>query len=412
MKFNDRSIKALKPGSKRKIYWESCSHGIGNLGIRVSPVGRKAWIFMYRFDNRARMLTLGVYPKMSVAQAHAACGAAINKRLHGEDPACISVEQNQKARAALTLTDLTNEYIEKWAKVRKKSWRADLRTFNFDVIPKWGRRKANTITRRDVIALLDGIVARGSPIQANRTLAIVRKMFNFAVSRDLLPASPCAAIMKPSPEKTRDRVLTPVEFEEFFLKLPKARMGCLVTLALHLQIFTAQRCGEVVSAEWSEFDLDARWWTIPSSKAKNKLSHRVPLSSQAIELIKQICEISGSSDWLFPSPKGDTCMTVRAVARAIRRNEAHFAIPHFTPHDLRRTAASHMTSMGISRLVVSKILNHAESGVTAVYDRHSYDREKKEALDLWGQRVEQITKGIDNVVPFPQLQTRTFRLTN
>jgi integrase len=128
-------------------------------------------------------------------------------------------------------------------------------------------------------------------------------------------------------------------------------------------------------------------WTIPASKAKNGFAHRVPLSTLALDLLAQVRAGAGDSRWLFPSRRGDKPITPLAINHGLRSNRTAIGIRDVTPHDLRRTAASGMTSIGLSRLVVSKILNHAEIGVTAVYDRHSYDVEKREALNAWGNHV-------------------------
>ncbi|MGH8627111.1 MAG: tyrosine-type recombinase/integrase [Gammaproteobacteria bacterium] len=129
----------------------------------------------------------------------------------------------------------------------------------------------------------------------------------------------------------------------------------------------------------------------PGRRLKNHLAHRVPLSLLARELLHDMPRLDDR--FLFSSPTGSKPTGDTSVDHAVRRNLDAFGVGRFTPHDLRRTAASHMTSMGIPRLVVSKILNHAETGVTAVYDRHSYDAEKRQALDTWGQKLEGIVGG-------------------
>ena len=135
-------------------------------------------------------------------------------------------------------------------------------------------------------------------------------------------------------------------------------------------------------------DIADGWWTIPAEVAKNGLTHRVPLSAQSTALLAQVHAITGSSLYVFASPR-KSLAPITAIQKAAERIAKKAGVD-FVPHDLRRTAASCMTSMGISRLVVSKILNHVESGITAVYDRHSYDAEKRQALEAWGQRVEEI----------------------
>ncbi|OGT07868.1 MAG: hypothetical protein A2X78_04155 [Gammaproteobacteria bacterium GWE2_37_16] len=163
-------------------------------------------------------------------------------------------------------------------------------------------------------------------------------------------------------------------------------------VTLKLQLVTAQRKGEVVGAEWDEFDFKNARWTIPASKAKNGNNNIVPLSELALELLQELKTLSNGSKWLLPSPRGDKHIIPTAIDRALRNNINKFKdVKPFTPHDLRRTAASHMTALGVSRLVVSKLLNHVENSVTAIYDRHSYDKEKRAAVDAWSEKLKEIT---------------------
>jgi len=384
MKFTERQIKNLKPEEKRYEAWEG-----NGLGIRIAPSGHKSWIYMYRFNGRSRRMTLGIYPVMTVATAHAVHGKAILDLANGIDPGKKLVNQHQEHRNAATLNEFALEYIDKWAKKHKRSWKEDERMLNKDVLPKLGTLKAKDVSRRDIIKLLDEISER-APIVANRTFEVIRKMFNFAVERGIIDVSPCLNIRAPSKEKRRERMLTEDEITTFWHSLNNASMSEATRIALRVQLITAQRRGEVAQMEWSEVDMRTRWWTIPAIKAKNNLTHRVPLSDIAISFLNTAKNISDESKFVFPSPSGDKCMAPGAVTRAIGKNRAQFEIEPFTPHDLRRTAASHMTRIGISRLVVSKILNHMDSGVTAVYDRHSYDAEKREALDKWAENLMEI----------------------
>jgi integrase len=228
---------------------------------------------------------------------------------------------------------------------------------------------------------------------ANRTLALLSKIFTFAVSRDILKAGPCVAIEKPSQEKERDRVLSEEEIKKVWTGLEGAGMLELTKLAFKLILVTGQRKGEVLSAEWSELNLDEGWWTIPGKKTKNGLTHRVPLSDLAFELLAQIKPLAENSKWLFPSPNKATHITERSLNKALDRNMDLIGNDPFGPHDLRRTMASHMTGMGISRLVVQKVLNHSEPGITRVYDRYGYDIEKRQALEAWGRKLESILTG-------------------
>jgi integrase len=389
-RFTDKSIVALRPKTERYEIWEG-----GGFGIRVSPRGTKAWVWVYHFAGRPRRMTLGTYSAIGLADAHIKLADARKLLERGIDPGDREVQTRRAERAAETLTELAEAYLDKWARPRKRSASEDERILRKDVIPAWGRRKAKDIARRDVIALLDGIVDRGSPVAANRTLAVVRRMFGWALSRDMIPANPCSAVKAPGKETRRDRVLNADEIAALWRSLdnPAIPISQPIRLALKLQLATAQRKGEVIDAEWSELDLDEGIWTIPGERAKNGLPHRVPLSPLALAVLDEIRTMvvdSRQSKWLFRSPRREGPITGPAVDHAMRDNREALGTGDATPHDLRRTAASHMTSIGISRLVVSKILNHAEPGITAVYDRHSYDREKRTALNAWGERLEEI----------------------
>ena len=388
--FTDKMIKSLKP--KDHIYDVREQNGFT---IRVFPSGVKSWAFLYTYNGRKRRMTLGDYKTMSLAEARIKHGGAYKMLKSGDkDPAQAQQLEKAENRNSSTISGLIEEYIEKWAKPRKRSWKEDKRLLDRNVKPLWGKRKAKDITKRDVVILLEDIVKRGAPIAANRAFACIRRMFNFAVERDITTTTPCATIKAPSKENQRDRCLTTDEIKSFWHALEIAPMSPATKIALKLQLVTAQRKGEILGAEWSEIDFETRWWIIPDNKAKNGVHHRVPLSELAIELLKELKKLNSRSRWLFPSDTGKSHMRGESIGKAVRRSDEMVfqkaKISHFTPHDLRRTAATHMTEMEISRLVVSKILNHIDSSITAIYDRHSYDAEKRNALQAWGKRLSQL----------------------
>ena len=416
-KLTVKFIDAIKAPSEGRIeYWDKATPGFG---LRVSDSGRKTWVLMYRAGGVLRRYTLGTYPSLPLADARDKADDELRRVAKGIDPAA----EKQAARKAETVAELVADYLD-YAKREKRSWGKDNQILEKDVLPRFGKRKAHDIKRRDIIAMLDNIVARGAPIQANRTLAITRRLFNWAIEKDILEANPCYRVKKAASENTRDRVLTSDEIKSFWAALdsPDIKMDRGSALVLKLQLATAQRKGEVIAAEWSEFDLTGeKVWTIPAAKAKNGLAHRVPLSKLALDLLTEVkaedelrrkkrakrrkvaLDTLPPSKWLFPSPRDGKPVGGQSIDHAMKRNRLALGIGEAVPHDLRRTAASHMTGMGINRLVVSKILNHVERTVTAVYDRHGYDAEKRHALDAWGARLEQIVTGAaagDNVTEF------------
>jgi integrase len=390
--FTARFIEALKAPESGQVDYRDES--LPGFGVRLSAAGRKSWIVVYRSGGRLRRLTLGAYPHLSLAEARQKAKDALHDAAGGVDPAAVKTAE----RAAESFADLAREYVERHAKL-KRSGHEDIRLLygsahkkrtgkkpHVPLVKRWGQIRVKDLTRRDVRLLLDGIVDRGSPIMANRTLALVRKMFNFAIERDWLEHNPCHMVKRAAPERQRDRVLSEDEVRAVWKALDDE--DAIIAAVFRLRLFTAQRGGEVLGATWSEIDLASGWWTIPAGRSKNGLAHRVPLSPQAVTVLKALHLLTGESPWVFPSPKkegANIAHAQKAIERVVERSSVDFR-----GHDLRRTAASLMVGAGVPRLVVSKILNHVETGVTSVYDRHGYDAEKRAALDFWGKRVEAI----------------------
>jgi len=398
--FTDKQIKNEKP--KDYIYDLREPNGNG-FALRVFPSGEKSWVFIYTFHGRKRRLTLGKYPTMSLKQAKIEHRKALRMLQNDKkDPALEKQKEKTEMRDSSTVEGLIEEYLEKHAKPNKRSWKEDQRMLYKDIRPSWGKLKAKDITRRDVIQLLDKIKERGSSIVANRTLACMRKMFNFAIKRALLDSSPCVMIEAPTKENRRDRYLSTEEIKVFWYGLDDAPMSLSIKLALKFLLATAQRKSEVISAEWSEIDFTTSVWTIPASKAKNGFAHRVPLSKLALELLAEIKKINGGSRWLFPSERNNAHIRGHSVDHALRRSLQVFSdIKSFCVHDCRRTAATHMASLRISGETLSRVLNHAKKGVTEQhYIKHGYDDEKRNALELWGRNLKEIiaNEQINNVI--------------
>jgi integrase len=298
--------------------------------------------------------------------------------------------------AGPTFERVVREYLERYAKPRKRSWREDERILARDVLPRWRHRRARDVTPRDVRRLLDAVLARGAPIQANRTLAVVRRVFSWAAAPDraLVPPAhnPCRGLERPARERPRERVLDAGELRAVWRALEQEDV--VVAALFRLYLLTAQRDGELRTLAWADVDLAAGWWTIPGARSKNAHAHRVPLSSTAVAVLRELLERRREgSPWVFPTPRTSASGHRGRVYKAVHRLRRRSGVTDFTPHDLRRTAASHMTSIGVPRLVVSKLLNHTERGVTAVYDRYGYDREKREAVEAWARRLGEIVRG-------------------
>jgi len=240
-----------------------------------------------------------------------------------------------------------------------------------------------------VIDLLDGIVEAGKPIAANRTFAAVRKLFNWAVARDIIPTSPCAGVKAPSPERARDRILNDEELR--FVWLAADAMGGPFGPLIKLLILTAQRRDEVAKMQWSELNLRAALWTLPGVRTKNNEPHQVPLSDHALAVLTALPGIANSDFVLTTSGTAPA----RGYARNKRKLDSLLPedMPAWRLHDLRRTATTGLARLGIDLPVIEKILNHRSgsfAGIVGVYQLHSAATEKATALQRWGNHVEQL----------------------
>lgn len=398
-KLTSRGIDSIKPPESGRVeYWDAVVTG---LGVRVSETNRRSWVVMYRQHGRLRRMTLGTYPKKSLAAARNEAKRIFAAVSEGDDPA----SDKSAVRKAGSFKELSILYIELYAKENKKSWWFDEELINRDLLPSLGSKRAHDVTRLDVVAILDGMVRRGAPVGANRTLAVLRKIYSWGIAtgRVEMIANPCLEVPKPTKPSSRERVLKDDEIKQFWSKLPEIGIGQYTRFALKFLLITGQRRGEAAMVEWSDIDHDI--WTIPAKNAKNGKTHIVPLSYMALDVLADIKNlnkekrISGEKEtrFVFPSPRENKHLGPSAISHAISNNLENFAIPHFTVHDLRRTAATNLGKLKVPRLVVVKTLNQSDKSITATYDRHDYLDEKREALQAWSERLAAIIEGKSDV---------------
>lgn len=443
-KFTDLFLKGLKPKNKEYTAREK-----GGFGVRVLPTGRKVFFYLYRVDGQRRFLNLGDYPGVKLEEARKAFEAAAaqvkllkNGLPGGVDPVEVKTDKSaerKERREALTVADLITEYLEKHVKLHKRGWQDDKKPYrhederilNKDVLPEWGKRKAQDIKKRDVVLLLEKIVERGSPGSANGNFKVIRKMFSFAVERDIIPFSPCTGVKMPAPLNSRERTLTESEIKTLWDCLGAAYISDQIRNALKMIFLTAQRPGEVIGIHTSEIDGD--WWIIPAARSKNKKAHRVFLTATVkqiiVESIARIRELRESpSDtkyegYIFPCPheKKVQAIAVNALAHAVRRNlewpilhngnpiydktgkpvtENRLGVDPFTPHDLRRTAATFLSQIGFMDEVIDSVLNHTKQGIIKTYNQNKYDTEKQAAAEALERKINGIITGKENnVIP-------------
>lgn len=400
MKFTDMYLRKLAAPSKKTYIRES-----EGFTLRVMPSGAKTFIFIYTLDGKRKEMNLGSYPNISLADARIKHGDAIKLLSKGKDPAAQERDAKDERRRTPFINDFVDEFITRYAKEHNRGWQEIERALKTEIVPRWGKRKITDIKRRDLVLVLDEIKERGAPVMANRVLAYTRKMFSWAVERAVLEVNPFLMMSRPTKEQTRERALSEVEIKTFWNNLDNARMSESIKRALKLILVTGQRPGEVIAIHRNEINGD--WWEIPAERSKNQQAHRVFLT----KLAKQI--IGDAEGYVFKSPINPIkSYEVRTMTHDIKANLPHtpeskvidrLKIPHFTPHDLRRTAATRWAEMGISGDLIDRLQNHItkqKQGVGHIYNRYSYDKEKQQALEAWERKLNCIITGKEcKVIP-------------
>ena len=384
MRLTEQAIRKLpEPEKGNRIFYDDRVTG---LGIRVTAASARSFILNFRINGRERRLTIGSWPEWSTTAARERAKELRQEIDRGVDP----LAEKQQLHTDLSFGELVEEYLRVEASNQKRS-KEYARMLKRDALPKWRNLRAADIRRRDVIALVEK-KADGAPIAANRLLELIGRVYNFGIRCEIVETNPCRLVRKPGVERSKDRFLSREEIRNLWEALDGSWFTTQTAGSLRLILATAQRPGEVVSMRWEDLDLDNGWWTIPSERAKNSLSHRVAICQTAREILQSLQPVA---KWVFPSTTDkDDHMDRNGLAvalwRARKRKTDPLTVMDFSAHDLRRTAATHMASVGVDRFVIGRVLNHVERGVTRVYDRHSYDVEKRDALNRWDRLLQNV----------------------
>lgn len=388
---------------------------VRGLSLLVSPGGTRTFYLTYSRpgDGKRARIKIGRYPEIRLGGDDGARQRAKDTRAKvgdGSDPAA---EKKAKA-AAQTVADLVENYIARRASTRRSADEI-ARRLRKNVKEVIGSVKLADLHRRDITRCIDAVKDRGAHIEANRVFEDVRAMIRWAAGRGDLDHNLCDGMSKPTETAERDRVLAAEEISTVWAALTEADMRESTRRIIRLCLVTAQRVGEIAGMTRDELDLTRGIWTIPAARSKNKREHVVPLSAMAVEIIasqladvEALCERKGRAvpPFVFPAPGGREAVTAASVPKAVKRLEKEgriMGIAPWTPHDLRRTAATHMEEIGISPFIVGHVLNHVsatKSTITSrVYARYDYAKEKREALDLWADRLAGLIEGKGNVLP-------------
>lgn len=406
----------------------------------------------YKFDGKVRQLRIGTWPKLTLgeirrlrnnfreqvkgkvsadpsiakaaidpieAKEAARLAAAANRevaKLKAQADAAEAIRMQQlrlSEQTALESRMTVRDLFERWHKLalrdRVDKGAESRRSFEADVFPIIGALATEDIRKTHIQNILDTMRERATEdkpmVRARKSvLGDLRQMFHWALERDYVESDPTAVISKGKLGKNieRDRYLAEAELIDLFRKLPVSGLAGTSRLALMIQLSTAARIGEVLSAHWAHVDLERRTWFLPDTK--NSRDHTVHLSDFALSQFQELKKITGITPWLFPSASVSEHLCLKTVTKQVADRQRPGDIPmsgrtkkidalvlaagKWTPHDLRRTAATTMAMLGVMDNVVDKCLNHVEANkVRRTYNRFAYEELMRDAWRLLGDHL-------------------------
>ncbi len=369
------------PKPRRDVRWDEQLPGFG---VRIYPSGHKAYILSYRYIGRKRLMKLADVGIFTLSQARDLARKTIARVINDEDP----LEEREKAKRGETIRNLCEAYLERHAKIHKKSWRRDERQIKQFINPAWGAHKVEAIKRRDVAALHHMIgIKRGTPYEANRTISMLSKMFALAKQWGYLEESapnPARNIQKFKEEK-RDRWITVEELPRL-AKAIEEEQNFYARAAIWLYLLTGLRRSELLSAKWDDVDWNRKEICIPDTKSGQK--HYLPLSKRAHTLLEFLPHVEGNPYILPGKKEGSHLINITKPWYRIRKRAG---IEDVRLHDLRRTVGSWMAQDGKSLHLIGRVLNHKKESTTAIYARFGQDN-VREALESHAQKLISIAK--------------------
>ncbi len=404
MALTDVAIRNAKPGAKAIKLADG-----GGMFLFVTPAGGKLWRLKYRIDGREKLLALGAYPEIGLGEARRRREEARELIALGKDPSREKrqAKVRQRAEAMNTFAIISAEYCAKRKKDGQDGW-----------VPATAKRSEYLLSRlnaalgslpigeiepADILAAVRKIEGKGTLESARRTLQLAGMVFRYAVATARLASDPTRDLRGAlaTPKVTHyAAILEPVKVGELLRAIDGYESLGLTRLALQLAPHVFVRPGELRHARWDEIDLDGALWTIPAEKTKMRKDHRVPLSRQAVAILREIHAITGPAGYVFPS--------VRTRARPMSENTLNaglrrlgYASDEMTAHGFRAMAATLLNESGKWHPdAIERALAHGDADkVRAAYTRGAYWQERVEMAQWWSDHLDTLRKGAD-VVPF------------
>ena len=401
MPLTDVGIRTTKPGPKASRLFDG-----GGLYLQVSPAGAKLWRLKYRFHGKEKLLALGIYPDVSLATARERRAAARKLLADGTDPG----EQRRAEKAMLaglaanTFEAIGREWYAKTAATQAATTSEKLlRRLEVDVFPWIGARPIANLAAPDLIKIIERIEQRDALDTARRVHNAIGRIFRYAVGRGMTSRDPSRDIeladILPHADVQHHASVTEPKAVGGLLRAIDGFTGTLTTrCALRLAALVFVRPGELRHAEWIEFDFKKTEWRIPAGKMKMKEQHIVPLSAQAIGILREIQPLTGSGRYVFPSERGNgRPMSENTVNAALRR--LGYAKDEMTGHGFRSMASTLLHELGLSHAVIERQLAHAERNkVSAAYNFAEHLPERRKMMQQWADYLDKLKVGADVVL--------------
>lgn len=358
--FTKQFLQSLKaPASGRLYVADTREKG---LSVYVTSSGIITFFVRKRINRRDERVVIGRFPEMTIEQARTQALAIKAQVAQGKDP----IEDKRRMRSEITFFDMFQEFMERYSKKHKRSWRYDEREVN-KFLSHWFKRKASTITKQEIQLLHERIRDKNGLYQANRILERISAIFNRAIEWGWQGENPAHGIRK-FREKSRDRFLQPDELPRFFAAL-EAEENQTARDFLMLSLLTGARKSNVLAMRWDEIHFERAEWRIPETKNGDPLT--IPLSLQAIEILDRRRQ-GTNSEWVF-AVSGSTSGHLADPKKAWQRVLARAGIKDLRIHDLRRSLGSWQASTGASSFVIGKSLGHKSQQATQIYARLNLD---------------------------------------
>lgn len=377
------------------------SDGSG-LTFTLSSKGAASWVLRYRFGGKQKEVTVGNYPDVTLTKARELAAAMRVAVSQGVDLAQAKQQRKAEDAAPDTVKALCDEFYNRTVKDRIKRPDHIRSKLDNDIIRVLGTKKVKDVKPLDIDRMISGIVERGSPVMANRVLALVKDVMDYAIRRHFIEQNPASAFRTRDAggsESSRDRALKDAEIT----KVIKAFDGAgpvfrVYALAVRLLLVTAVRRAELIEAPWSEFDLEKGLWTIPASRQKT--GHRdgakdfvVPLTSAVVGWLEELKRIGNESLYVFPAKRRGTRETLGPNTVNWALGQIEHGVAPFTLHDLRRSARTQLAALGVQPHIAERYLNHALPGINDTYDTYDYLNERRAAMELWCSKFKALEAG-------------------